>query len=98
MASESQPIDISTIPELARLVDEVQRTNRPRRLRRDNTDVAILSPARFIPSRRRGKAVNQADIDASLAAVGSWQGLVDAEQLKADLDAARSDARPLTEL
>jgi len=98
MTSELSPIDISTIPELARLVDEVQRTNQPRRLRRDNTDVAILAPAHPTPSRRRGKAVTQADIAASLAAVGSWQGLVDPEQLKADLDAARGDTRPPVEL
>ena len=45
MTRELDSIDVSTIPELARLVDEVQRTRTPRLLRRDNRDVAVLAPA-----------------------------------------------------
>ena len=45
MANELQPIDISAIPELARLADEVERTRQPRRLRRGDKDVAVLMPA-----------------------------------------------------
>jgi len=44
MANELQPIDISTIPELAQLADEVARTRQPRRLRRGDTTVAVLMP------------------------------------------------------
>ena len=45
MAAELTPVDISSIPELAHLADEVQRTRQPRRLRRGDKDVAVLMPA-----------------------------------------------------
>src|SRR3712207_1320817 len=45
MAAELNPIEISTIPELAHLADEVRRTRRPRRLRHNGKDVAVLMPA-----------------------------------------------------
>ena len=50
MTSELQPIDISTIPELAQLADEVRRTRRRRRLQQDQEDVAMLVPA--VPAKR----------------------------------------------
>ena len=98
MARELAPVDISTMPDLARLAEEVRSTGTPRRLRRGGEDVAILSPAR--PRRRtlKGKTVTQADIDAVMALAGAWKGQVDTEQLKRDLDAARSDGRPPVEL
>src|SRR3954470_23018053 len=93
MTREALRIDITTMPDLARLAREVARTGTPLVLHQDETDVAVLSPARA-PRRRTGKTVTQADIDASLAAAGGWKGLGDPEQLKRDLDAARSDNRP----
>jgi hypothetical protein len=53
MARAPIAVDITGIPELARLVDEVQRTRTPRVLRRDNTDAAILVPLER--SRPRGR-------------------------------------------
>ncbi len=96
MTREATPIDISSMPEVACLAQEVATTGRPRLLRQDDKDLAILSPARPSPRRRPGKAVTQADIDAALAA--SWKELVDPEQLKRELDEARSDDRPPVEL
>jgi hypothetical protein len=91
MTRELAPIDISTMPDLARLAEEVARTGMPRVLRQDDTDIAVLSPA---PARRRrGRTVTPADIAASLAAIGSWKDLIDSDQLKRDLDAARGDDR-----
>ena len=85
------------MPDLARLAEEVARTRTPRVLRRGHEDIAVLSPAR--PTRRSaGKRVTEEDIAASLAAAGSWKDLVDAERLKRDLDAARSDNSPPVEL
>src|SRR5207244_3460205 len=61
MTREALPIDIHTMPDLARLAKEVARDGRPRVLREDETDLAILSPAR--PRRRlQAKAVTPADI------------------------------------
>jgi hypothetical protein len=90
MTREAVPLDLRQLPDLARLAREVRRTNTPMVLRENGEDLAVLSPAR--PKRRKGKVVTQADIDAALAA--SWVGLVDAERLKRELDAARGDDRP----
>ncbi|MGE0541324.1 MAG: hypothetical protein AB7R89_14215 [Dehalococcoidia bacterium] len=45
MTRELAPIDIRQIPELARLVDEVRASRKPRRIVRDDEDVALLVPA-----------------------------------------------------
>ena len=97
MTREAARIDISTMPDLARLAEEVARTRTPRVLRRGDEDLAILSPT-TPKRRRRGKRVTEEDIAASLAAAGSWKELVDGEQLKRELDAARSDNSPPVEL
>lgn len=44
MAAEQQPLDITAMPDLVRLVDEVRTARRPRVLRRANEDVALLVP------------------------------------------------------
>jgi hypothetical protein len=90
MTREAAPIDISTKPELARIVRELTEDGRPRVLREADKDVAVISPLR--PKRhRRGKQVTQADIEAVLSVVGSWTDLEYAERLKRELDEARSD-------
>jgi hypothetical protein len=93
MTREAAAIDISRMPDLAQLAEEVARTGIPRLLRRGDEDIAVLSPAR--PKRRpRGKRVTQADIDAALSVVGSWKDIEAAETLKRELDEARSDNSP----
>lgn len=91
MAQELSPIDITSIKDFPRLIDEVHDTGKGRRIQRDHTDLAILQPELPKSPRRRTKTVSQADVDAALAA--SWQGLVDPEQLKQELDEARGDSR-----
>jgi hypothetical protein len=46
MAKEKAPkrIDVSRIPELLNLVQEVQSTNEPRILQQDSEDLALLTP------------------------------------------------------
>jgi len=44
MASEQLPLDINSVPALAHLVDEVERTGRPRVLARNNRPIAVLVP------------------------------------------------------
>jgi hypothetical protein len=48
-------IDITNIPELVRLAEEVEATNRPRELRRDNTPIAILMPVKKKQSSRQNR-------------------------------------------
>jgi hypothetical protein len=45
MASELTPIDITQVPDVARLIEEVEATGKPRRIRRGDRDVAIVMPA-----------------------------------------------------
>jgi hypothetical protein len=97
MAHEVVRIDVPPTPTLAQLAEEVARTRQPRVLRRGEEDLAVLSPTK--PKRRlKGKRPSEADIAASLAAVGSWKDIVDGERLKRELDAARSDTSPPVEL
>lgn len=51
MTRASGVIDVASMPDLARLADEVQRTRRPQLLQRDGEDVALLVPV--TPSTRR---------------------------------------------
>jgi hypothetical protein len=56
MARELKSIDITAIPELVQLADEVRKTKKPRLLRRGDEDVAMLVPAEPKESRRRVRA------------------------------------------
>ena len=49
---EPQRIDISSIPELMKLVHEVRTTNTSALLQQENEDLALLSP---VPPKKRGK-------------------------------------------
>jgi hypothetical protein len=94
MASEQQPIDISSMPDLLRLAEEVRATKQARMLQRDHEDLAMLVPvaklpALRLPARKNPKTAREA-IEAS---AGGWKGLIDAEQLKKDLQEARSSDR-----
>ena len=44
MQREMKHIDISNVPELLRIAEEVQSTRQPRILTRDSEDVAVLIP------------------------------------------------------
>jgi hypothetical protein len=52
MAKEPRYIDISSIPELQKLVHEVRQTNEPTILQQEREDVALLSP---VPAKKRAK-------------------------------------------
>jgi hypothetical protein len=46
MAKEPKRIDISSIPELLSMAQEVRSTNEPRILQQESEDLALLSPVR----------------------------------------------------
>lgn len=74
-------IDISNVPELLRLVEEVRSTNEPRILRQENQDVAIVRPLKR-PSRPRilrGKPFTKDDPIWNLQRIGS-SGLTDVSE------------------
>jgi len=99
MTANPTPIDISTMPDLARLAEEVARTKRPRELKRDRETVAILMPAATKQAPRKTRTKTKADYAAFRSAAGGWND-VDTDQLMADIyaDRRRRNSRPSVEL
>jgi hypothetical protein len=95
-------INIRDMPELERLADEVRRNKRPRVLRRDNQDLAIVTPVYD-----QNASATQADSEgiwatydadrvraALTATMGSWHDL-DTNRMISDLYRAREEgSRP----
>ena len=80
MAQEARPLAVSTMPDVSRLVQDVNRTGRPRLLQVSG-ELARLSPAR--PRvRAQGTQPTPEAIAAALAAAGSWKGLIDPDEFK----------------
>lgn len=99
MSKELKPIDISNVPEVLRLVEEVRKNAEPRLLRRDSEDLAILTPV--MPARKHvtRRAKTKEDYEAFLSSAGSWKGLVDTDKLVADIyESRRLSSRPPVEL
>ncbi len=89
MSSPLRPIDISTMPELARIVEEVAATKQPRELKRDNKIVAVLSPA---------ISENTEKWEKIRVTFGSWSDL-DADELIANIHRWRKEgSRPASRL
>ena len=62
MAKEPKPIDISNVPELLHIVEEMQQSNQPSILKRDSEEVAIISLVTHQKrSAARGRAVTSED-------------------------------------
>lgn len=91
--TERLSVDVSAIPELLQLAEEVCASNQPRVLRRNDEDIAIIMPARTSVRRRRG-AKTTADYEAFLSAAGGWKD-VDTDKLIADIyESRKHDDRP----
>jgi hypothetical protein len=97
MAKELVPLDISNIPELVRIAEEVRDTNSPRVLKRDSEDLAVLVPVRA-RRRRVGRTPIKSDHEAFLSAAGSWKD-ADVDKFLADNNASRKgSSRPPVDL
>jgi hypothetical protein len=101
MSRTHEAIDISDLPEVARLAEEVRQSRTPRELRRGDEVIARIVPATPLrattPTQRRGKQITEEDRAAFLASAGSWSD-VDIEKFKADLSESRRTSRPRAEL
>jgi hypothetical protein len=87
--SQPTPIDITNIPELVRIAEEVEASNKPRVLKRDNTPIAILTPVKKKhPSQAKSEAIKE-----TLALAGVWSDL-DFEEMLNTLDHIRHDSKP----
>ncbi len=93
MSNNPTPVDISNIPDLLDLVEEVEATKKPRELKRDNKVVAVLSP---VFENEKNIPRTTADYQKSLAAIGSWSDL-DADELIKNIARWRNEgSRPIT--
>lgn len=97
MARELSPLDLTRLPDLLHLAEEVCNTRLPRRLRRGDEDIAMLVPATPRRRRRIAGTLSNADIDAFLASAGSWKD-VDTDALVAGIYESRRSSRPPVQL
>jgi|SRR5919202_3904318 hypothetical protein len=100
MAKEKdvRTVNISSIPELLRLVEEVMRDNHVIVLAAEDRDMAVLSPLTSRRGRSRGKRLSEADVAAFRSSAGSWSD-VDTDKLLEDIYESRArSSRPPVEL
>ena len=71
MAKETKHIDVSSIPELVKLAQEVRRTNEPAVLQQEREDLAMLTPIKPVAKRSvRGKPTSGDDPLWKLVGIG----------------------------
>jgi hypothetical protein len=86
MSSKLTPVDISNMPDLLDLVEEVEATKTPRALMRDNKPIALLTP--IVNNKEKWEKIK--------ATFGSWSDL-DPDKLIADIHRWREEgSRPAT--
>ncbi len=94
MTKELKLVDISNVPELVRLAQEVKAANEPRILQSEGEDIALLMPVTST-SKRHKKARSESDYEAFLDSAGGWRELVDTEELKENIyESRRISSRP----
>ena len=88
MARDYPTMDISHLPDLVRLAEQVCATRTPRLLRRDRQELAILMPPPRPPRpsrRRRPRPLTQEEYQFLLSAGGAPQRLLTPVQLRMEL-------------
>jgi hypothetical protein len=99
MAEHAKPIDISGMPDLLHVVEQVRASNEPRILTRDDEQLAVIVPvgARFRGHRQT--TPTEEDLEAFRSAAGGWKGVVDVDKLVEDIyESRRISSRPPVEL
>ena len=98
MARKLKRIDISDIPELLSIVEEVRNSGEARVLGRNGEDLAVIRPVEPALRPRLRRARTKADYEAFRSAAGGWKDL-DTDGLITDIYADRRGSnRPATEL
>lgn len=87
MANGSIVVDVSHLPEVLGLAEEVRASGKSRILRRDDEEVAIIAPVTPARSRSKGKKT-QVDYDAFRSAAGGWED-IDTDRLVAAINEDR---------
>ncbi len=84
MAAHPTPIDISTMPDLVQIVEEVAATKTPRELKRDNKIVAVLMPS---------DTQRKTSIQDALALAGAWKD-IPSDDMEELLHRIRHESKP----
>ena len=87
--SNTTPIDISTMPDLARIAEEVEATQTPLELTRDNKIVAVLMP----PAHATRKKHRKTSLEEALALAGAWKD-IPSDDMEERLDTIRHASKP----
>ena len=92
------PIDITNMPELVKIAEEVDATKTPRELIRENKPVALITPMTGAKKAKKHRAKTKADYEAFKSAAGGWKD-IDTDKLIANIYASRRRSnRPPVEL
>jgi hypothetical protein len=91
--SQSASIDVSDLPDLKRVAEEVRDRQEPIVLRSGDAEIAVVTPIRP-PKGHPDWKPTQEEIDAALSAFGGWKGLIDPEEFKARVREGRGSNRP----
>lgn len=98
MERKLKRIDVSGVPALLNIAEEVRDTGEPRLLKRDGEDLAIVMPVKPVLRRRARRVKTRAEYEAFRSAAGGWKD-VDTDRLVADIYADRRISnRPAIEL
>jgi len=88
MVAERTVVDVDQSADLTHLVDLVRTARGVTILRSNGEEVAEVRPLKRTRS-RRPRSRTESDVEAFRAVAGAWKGLVDADQLIADIYADR---------
>ena len=91
-------IEVKDLEDLYRLTKEARARDEPLIIQSDHGDEIVFNPAPRRRNRRTKAEREKADEEAFLAAAGGWKGLIDGEQLKRQIKAARGSNRPPVDL
>ncbi len=98
MKRKLRRIDVSGVPELLSIAEDVHKTKEPRLLRRESEDLAIVMPVKPALRTRARRVKTKADYEAFRSAAGGWKD-VDTDKLISDIYADRRISnRPAVEL
>lgn len=93
-------IDVTGVPELKLLAEDVHDSKRSRILTADGERLAVLMPVDddgpVVYDDLPNRVITDEDRAATLSSFGGWAGLIDAEELKAEVREGRGSSRPET--
>lgn len=92
-------IDVTSVPELKVLAEDVHDSKRSRILTADGERLAVLMPVDdndgpVVYDELPDREITDVDRAATLSSFGGWAGLLDAEKLKAEVREGRGSSRP----